>query len=99
MPFIIKDRRRVIDAYGLSSLRDRGEIEMGDICYLYYKDMVKKWRKRPGWTTAHNIYKEIVSKFPCSDGCVAERLAWQVFFQLYVIPYELKKREKNGDIE
>jgi len=32
------------------------------------------------------------------DDYAAMWLAWQVFFQLHVIPYELEKREANGDI-
>jgi len=30
---------------------------------------------------------------------MAYKLAWQVFFNLYVMPYELKKRKENGDIK
>jgi hypothetical protein len=103
MPFITKDRRDTIDQVGLSILHLKGGIMPGDKCYLFYEEMVARWKERPRWTTAHEIYKEIlcrpVGEYPDDDNmATAQSLAWQVFFQLYVMPYELKKREENGDI-
>ena len=57
--------------------------------------MVEQWKESPRWKTAHNIYKHINN---LNDTSAAYELAWQVFFQLYVMPYELKKREENGDV-
>ncbi len=94
MPFIIPNRRIELDAGG-------EWFEPGDLCYCYYVEMVHSWKANPRWTTAHNIYNKLVEEFdylPSKDDRVAYRLAWEVFFQLYVMPYELKKREENGDI-
>ena len=97
MPFIKPERRDTIERIGLAQLQI---IEPGDRCYVYYKAMVDKWKLEPRWTTAHNIMTEFYanSHLLDDDDVVAKRLAWEVFFQLYVMPYELKKREENGDI-
>lgn len=87
MPFITQERRDAIREGTLT------EWQPGDYCYAAYKEMVEKWKTNPRWTTAHNIYKEVTQN--CS---IATDLAWQVFFQLYVMPYELCKRDENGDI-
>jgi hypothetical protein len=103
MPLITQKRREAI------------KNQPGDLCYIYYKDMVEEWKKNPQWTTAHNIYERMIRRLAgvSWDGenpelipkikddiyqrKAAYQLAWQVFFQFYVIPYELKKREENGD--
>jgi hypothetical protein len=103
MPFITQDRRDVID---YESTHDYPWVngtdwQVGDLCYVHYSKMVAQWKANPRWTTAHEIYKNL---FPESDAIVvadeqvAKELAWQVFFQLHVMPYELKKRAENGDI-
>lgn len=99
MPFITQHRRKIIYESGLG-LDGLGELQPGDRCYYFYKQMVEKWRAQPRWTTAHEIMKHFADEgeFPTLDDMVASRLAWDVFFQLYVMPYELKKREENGDI-
>ena len=95
-------------------LNEGWSIQPGDRCYLFYKAMVDKWKANPRWTTVHEIYKELLIKdrgkfviYNEIEGCikrdldddyVAQNLAWQVFFQLYVMPYELNKREENGNI-
>lgn len=95
MPFIIPERRAIIDAGEFP-----GAVSPGDRCYVYYKEMKKQWKENPSWTTAHAIYADV--RFgPVPEGLdneAAKQLAWQVFFQLEVIPYELKKREENGDV-
>ena len=107
MPFIKQERRKIIKKKGLNGLKKypKSWIEPGDRCYVYYKPMVDKWKANPRWSTAHGIYKELYQEFPLLvngekdwESMVARDLAWQVFFQLYVMPYELKKREENGDI-
>jgi len=83
---------------------ERGDMflmDYGDRCYVPYKKMVDEWRKEPRWSTAHKIYMGL-TRMPIGemneDDWVAAQLAWQVFFQLHVMPYELKKREENGDV-
>jgi len=96
MPFIKSERRYVIDERGLWAL---DEVQVGDCCYEFYKPMVDRWKSNPRWTTAHEIYKDMICSINESwDLQAAKELAWQVFFQLYVMPYELKKREENGDV-
>lgn len=94
MPFITQDRRDNIE-----SIIDGEVAQPGDLCYVHYKHMVDRWRANPRWTTAHEIYKEVDGRPPEDyDAIIAQQLAWQVFFQLHVMPYELKKRDLNGDI-
>jgi hypothetical protein len=100
MPFIKQDRRSVIDEHGKAGF-DMFDLQVGDICYYYYKPMVDAWKKSPRWTTAHNLYKDVQRRqglHQSAEEKAAESLAWQVFFQLYVMPYELQKRHENGDI-
>ena len=80
----------------------------GDICYTYYYEMVRKWKKEPRWTTAHGIYGEMSDIIRAAhtndyigrrcDQCTAYSLAWQVFFIKYVMPYEDLKEKENGTI-
>lgn len=101
MPFVTKDRREIIDQFGLDSERLPGGVQVGDTCYFYYAPMVRRWKSEPRWTTAHLIYEDMlfdIAHLSYREDA-AYRLAWQVFFQLYVMPYELKKREENGDVE
>jgi hypothetical protein len=77
---------------------------VGDLCYIAYKEMVDQWKANPRWTTAHNIYLGMrintshLTLTKDLDKRTAYELAWQVFFNLYVMDYERKKREENGDI-
>ena len=97
MPFIIQERRELMKNGTLTE-----DWQPEDYCYFYYKEMVEEWKKNPGWSTAHNIYRKMKAQTTNliykMDKEIAKELAWQVFFQLYVIPYELKKKEENGDI-
>ena len=101
MPFITQARRKLVDKNGLKALAD---IEPGDRCYAFYKPLVNAWKLSPRLSTAHRLHLEMVRWFDAStithtqDDYAAYFLAWQVFFNLHVIPYELKKREENGDI-
>lgn len=107
MPFILQERRNRINdgALGICGLQT---IEPGDLCYVHYKRMVDQWRENPRWTTAHNIRSnmffgsedgnEIHAGNDTKDDFIAKELAWEVFFQLEVIPYEILKRDANGDI-
>ena len=88
MPFVNKEHRANQD----SNIP-------GDRCYLFYKDMMTSWRANPCWTTADEIYAFVLdTNQPSPEWQRAKELAWQVFFQLHVMPYELKKLKENGDI-
>ena len=97
MPFILPWRRKAIAEHGLNGF---DEIQPGDRCYVHYKQMVDKWRANPRWTTAHDIFKNLMLGDYLEDGddATARGLAWWVFFSLHVLPYEKQKREENGDI-
>lgn len=94
MPFITQERRDLIAKGELAKFK------VGDLCYIRYKTMVEMWNEEPRWTTAHRIYADRynLAYDQYGDENDATDLAWQVFFQLYVMPYELAKREENGDI-
>lgn len=100
MPFIKQDRRDKIEEMRNTIL----DLVPGDMCYFYYASFVREWKKDPRWTTAHIMYEDHWNKvrqhkYATDSDTVAADLAWQVFFQLYVMPYELQKRQENGDIE
>lgn len=96
MPFITQTRRKIIDDGGTP---DDG-MQFGDLCYTHYRDMVVRWKESPRWTTAHEIFSDYQTYKGWLDANnqVAADLAWQVFFQIYVMAYEQKKRVENGDI-
>lgn len=102
MPFINKHKRDIIDRKVLAGLKilDTDELQPGDRCYIFYKDMIRRWKTSPRWTTAHEIFKSICTEDNelSRDDMAARNLAWQVFFNIHVMPYELKKQEENGDI-
>lgn len=98
MPFITKEARHMTDSIG--------PVEVGDRCFVFYREMLRAWRVSPRWTTAHEIYKDMRNrthgeycKDRVLDDMVAQELAWQVFFQLHVMPYELQKRTLNGEVD
>ena len=109
MPFIVQKRRQKIADFGLSAC-----VDFGDPCYVFYKYMVDEWKKEPRWTTAHKLYRDIVldelsdvflprhnqllARFDPMDIKAAADLAWQVFFQKYVMIYEDLKEKDNGTI-
>lgn len=72
----------------------------GDRCFLQYKFMLDKWRASPRWTTADELYAYVLdNNMPELDWQRAKELAWAVFFNLHVMPYELQKRKENGEVE
>ncbi len=94
MPFTTKEDRSITDAIGPQAYGDR--------CFLAYREMVRRWRKSRRWTTAHEIYLDLMAKrrdTPVGDDLAAAELAWQVFFVMEVLPYEEDKKELNGDVE
>lgn len=95
MPFITQEARRMTDAIGPQVVGDR--------CFLFYREMLRLWRKSPRWTTAHEIYQGVILRtvgkpYEDVDTC-ALHLAWQVFFAFHVLPYEAQKRIDNGEVE
>jgi hypothetical protein len=66
----------------------------GDICYLYYVQIMEQWRKEPRWTTIDTILSKVV-KDPFNRAFI---LAFMVFFSIHGMPYEEKQRAKNGDV-
>lgn len=98
MPFTTSEARRMTDTIGPT--------EVGDRCFLAYRQMLRAWRASPRWTTAHEIYRDTILNLgedrkssPNVDDIAARELAWQVFFQLHVMPYELQKRTLNGEVD
>jgi len=88
MPFIEKIKRAIVEKTGAWE-------QVGDLCYLHYLPIIRRWRENPRWTTAHNITKDT---FKLTDDEAARLLAFLVFFALEVVPYEEKKRKENGEI-
>lgn len=108
MPFIGTKRLRQIEK------RELMPEQVGDLCALAYKPMVEKWLANPSWTTAHRIRKDIfygqwfdvyfksrletISPWLLDEVPTAIKLAWEVFFQIYVMPYEYDKLFLNGGV-
>ena len=69
----------------------------GDRCYIEYKKIVDKWLSEPRWTTVDKILEEL-DPFGFNQIKRAQFLAFLVFFNLHVMPYEEQKRVENGDI-
>lgn len=103
MPFTTQDDRKKMDDYLKTGIKP-AHITPGDWCYLFYAAMVKRWKADRRWTTAHKIFGDILDDIErkpeaqSREQHIALVLAWQVFFQLHVMPYELEKRGQNGDI-
>ena len=97
MPFITKERRDVLESPHAAMFK----LEPGDLCYIHYRSMIDQWKENPRWTTAHEIFRDYVLKgfMGDDDEAAARSLAWQIFFQLHVMPYEMEKRQQHGDIE
>lgn len=93
MPFITPEARRITDSIGPQTAGDR--------CFIAYREMVRRWKISRRWTTAHELYKEMLAKRPYKtmDDAVAEELAWQVFFIKHVMVYENEKAAINGEVE
>lgn len=66
----------------------------GDRCYIEYRKMMTAWGLAPRWGTVDAIAAYI---WP-DKWKRATVLAFLVFFVLWVMPYEEKKRKENGDI-
>ncbi len=104
MPFITGEARRMTDNIGPKVV--------GDICFLHYRKMLRAWRTSPRWTTAHDLYRDLIVTPRLHDAAItdgfsqrtldevsATELAWQVFFIKHVWPYEQMKCTENGEID
>ena len=120
-PFILEEIRKRIRELGF------GEADaVGDLCFIAYAEMMRRWAESPRWTTIHYIKKEFVTqalksefllgvardlstagkysksgamaKFDEDDIVTASSLAFDVFMAFHGIPYEIKKKQENGDI-
>lgn len=94
MPFITKDRRKDIKDGKIQPV----DFQPGDRCYLDYKYLIDEWKKDPRWTTADRLYQHTLRFNFNVEEAASAQLAWQIFFSIYVMPYELGKREENGDV-
>lgn len=83
MPFVSKDHRE-----------DPCMSVPGDVCFLFYREIMKQWRAKPCWTTIDLIASEL---FP-DQFQRAHFLAFMVFFMTHGMQYELKKRAENGEV-
>jgi hypothetical protein len=104
MPFINEESRAKYpdtDGWEKNLAKAATEGVVGDRCFVCYREMIHAWNKSPRWTTAHLIYRNMLDEQPYLgiDDRTASQLAWQVFFTLYVMPYEWTKREANGEVE
>jgi len=112
MPFTKQeDRKKIGDLSELgvrnlliTRISSISDFAVGDKCYYFYNIMMKVWKNNRRWTVAHSIYQEMIERINkhtawADDTKRAYELAWQVFFQLQVMPYELEKQAENGDIK
>ena len=97
MPFTkTKDRRKMDRIQAMTrELRDLMiDIKPGDRCFLEYRRMMREWKKNTGWTTADTLAANLLP----DEQARAYFLAFLVFFNLHVMPYERMKQRENGDI-
>ncbi len=103
MPFITKEKRLLVD-------KDVRFAEVpGDLTYYFYRQFMNEWAKEKRWSTAHTLYKKYLvqtdhlqalkqTKWSNHDVITALHLAWQVFFSMHVMEYEVEKEAENGEI-
>jgi hypothetical protein len=55
-PFVVEDVRKKIIELGF------GEADaVGDLCFIVYTEMMKRWNESPRWTTIHFLKKDFVT--------------------------------------
>lgn len=89
MPFVKNDLRAPL------MLGDIKPKVPGDLCFLEYTKIMLAWRQEPRWTTIHNEFKRITG---VDDKQAAAFLAFLEFYFNHGHPYEIEKKEENGDI-
>ena len=111
MPFIAPKCRDRINAKGIKSCEEPGDICY--VFYRAFVNAWKlepRWRTvhrlyrdsicdRCRCSFYGLVLEELSGKFETQDIEAAQSLAWQVFFQNFVMPYENQKRDENGDIQ
>lgn len=110
MPFIAPKRRDEIHKDGPSACQDVGDpcfIFYSQIMSIWRTE--PRWRTahriyrqfflEPVSTAFFQlVYEQIQDKFELMDVIAASHLAYQVFFQTFVMPYEVEKENQNGTI-
>lgn len=110
MPFIEPKNRDRIKLLGCEACTDVGDICF--VFYTHLTDAWKhepRWRtahrlyrdlviQPEGCDYFNYVYDRLQHRFELSDCVAACQLAWQVFFENYVMPYEKLKEEQNGTI-
>lgn len=89
MPFVERNLRAPL------IMGDIDPKAVGDLCFLEYYQIMRAWRENPRWTTVHNEFKRI---FKVDDKKAAAFLAFLEFYFNHGHPYEIEKKEQNGDI-
>lgn len=89
MPFIKPDRRVPLQT------GDAVPREVGELCFLRYKEIMDEWRRNPRWTTIHNMFVKLTG---AEDEEAAAFLAFLEFYLNHGHNYELTKKEQHGDI-
>lgn len=110
MPFIKAERREEISHLGLPACKDVGDITYVFYCRMVhlwkqeprwttahkiYKDFVLNSDDNVFYWAVNDT---LVQKFDLLDVKAGCDLAWAVFFQKFVMPYEDQKSADNGDI-
>lgn len=109
MPFIPPNQRDAIKLRGIEACET-----VGDVCYVFYCHLMTAWNEEKRWRTAHRlydlecdpadneyfqlVYSKLEKKFELKDVAKASALAYKVWFQLHVMPYEIEMINKNGNI-
>lgn len=89
MPFIKQNLRKPL----LTGKRKPQAV--GELCFLEYSKLMEAWRKEPRWTTVHNEFKRLSQG---DDTSTARFLAFLEFYMSHGHPYEIEKKNENGDI-
>lgn len=111
MPFIAPKRRDEIAENGWKACKDVGDPCF--VIYKHFVSAWKlepRWKTAhrlyrdfimQPWSDSFYalICTETRTTFEYDDIKAAANLAWQVFFQRFVMPYELEKIDQNGDIQ
>jgi len=95
MPFINQETRETLPDSCNASIDVKAAESPGERAYIYYRSMMRIWRRNPRWKTADMLLMHLIP----DDNRRAEALAFLTFFCLHVMPYEEKKRRENGEVE
>jgi hypothetical protein len=111
MPFIAPKCRDRVNKGGIKACEEVGDIcyvfykhfvsawklePRWRTAHRLYRDSIKD---RCSCSFYAMVCTELAQTFSIDDVDTALSLAWQVFFQRFVMPYELEKIDQNGDIQ